>query len=119
MLEQLRQHPISSMYALMAMPIAERKALNIEELINDVCHALHLNRQILNSKTRETKYKFGRWLVWKIMRTHKKTLLECGKCFERDHTTVINALQNIDMDITHIPYLQEAYYSVKKHEYLN
>jgi chromosomal replication initiation ATPase DnaA len=116
MLEQLKQHPFSAMYALMAIP-RNKKALNIDHLLDDVCMSLGISRQEIAARTRKTRIKYARWIVWKIMRSHKIPLLECAAVFGYDHSTVIHAMTNIDRDLADVDYVRNAYISVKKHEH--
>ena len=95
--------------------------LDVQALIKDVAFALHIEVEQMYVKTRKTRIKFARWLVWKVMKSYKFSFRECGETFARerfrgyDHSTVLNALNNIDRDIEETAYLQDAYHHIEKY----
>ena len=89
--------------------------LNLELVKSDVCDALYVNLSDVFGHSRKSEFKYGRWMIWKIMRSHGFSLRECGDMSGHDHTTVINAMNNIDEDIANIEYISKVWDKVKKH----
>jgi chromosomal replication initiation ATPase DnaA len=124
MIQEIQKYPVSlysNVYILEHYNQEQKKKfLNMDELINDVCDALQITKSELYEGSRKARPKFGRWMVWKVMRTYKQySFADCGKQFgSYDHTTVVHAMQNIDRDIADTecyPYLIEVFNKVKHH----
>lgn len=114
MLNNISTLPTSTVYIMPCLQ-KQRPVLIEENVITDICDALNVSWEDVMSHNRKSPFKYARWFFWKILRSHGYSLTVCGSYSGHDHTSVINAMNNIDDDILKIWFVGNAWDKVKKH----
>ncbi len=104
-------------YTVPAVPniigIYSTSLLEIElgELIEHVSHHMGVEKELLYNKNRHEKLKYCRWFVWEISCAafQIRVVDACNIFGDHDHSTVVNALNNLPYDLEHKQCLQMAY----------
>ena len=87
----------------------------VQLLITEVCELMGVAELLVYSKCRTEPVKLCRWFVWKILKSWGYGPTESGRIFNKDHTSVINALKKIDDDIAGSRKLQRIHQKLKHH----
>jgi len=90
---------------------------NTVDLINKVCEVMGIAQKHMRTKSRESKIKYTRWLIWYFLREQQFTFKEAGQCFKGivfDHSTVCNAMDKLPHDIERMPDLRRKFNKLKK-----
>jgi chromosomal replication initiation ATPase DnaA len=78
-------------------PAMKKKALLKISYINLICRQYGYSPEALKGQSRKRDLVFARHLAMYLMRKRTKmTLLEIGKTFDRDHTSVLHAITMIE-----------------------
>lgn len=77
--------------------ILANKTLEKEAIIMCVCEYFDISEESLKGISRQTKFTFPRFICMYLLKREINTdFRSLGKMFNRDHTTVINAVQKIE-----------------------
>lgn len=70
--------------------------ITADKIITVVCEHLKLTVEQIRGKSRSKEFVYARHLIFYFLRKHTTlTLKSAGELFNRDHTTVIHALENL------------------------
>ena len=70
--------------------------ITIDKIISTVCDHLNLTGEEIKGKSRVKEHVYARHLIFYLFRKHTTlTLKSAGELFNRDHTTVLHALNNL------------------------
>lgn len=86
----------------------------LSTLLNVTCNYLDIDLNHLYEKDRRERIKFARWMVWEIMVACRNfTFTDCSKIFgEHDHTTVLNGIDKLELDLQNKVFFAEVYQKV-------
>lgn len=87
--------------------------ISIDSIVGNVAQVFGVERSLIFSATRMQHVKYARWAVWLIMRSKGYTYSDIGTMFNRDHSTVINAMNKFPQDVKNVRYVREAWNKVK------
>lgn len=94
---------------------ADTLPANIHAIIDDVCAALAISREMIYSGRRYKPIVAARRFVWKILKHKGFTYGGNGAIFGKDHTTVMCGLEQIEYDIRDLPHIRAAWNKVRHH----
>lgn len=76
------------------------KKITFEDILHVICKAFGLSKERLVSKTRQKECVFARNLIFYLARVHTDmTLKEVAHSFNRQHSTVIKGVTNIEQEL--------------------
>lgn len=90
-------------------------AHDLDTIISDVCRVFRVEVEEIKSHDKSYRLSYPRWIIWKILKSKGYNCSEIARTFNRDHTTILHALKNVDTDIKTVPYVNEAWQQVKHH----
>jgi SOS response regulatory protein OraA/RecX len=74
---------------------------DLDRLLSYICDYFQVHLDDLKGNSRMKKFATARKYCWKLLKQKGVTKKEIGKIFNRDHSTVVVALQDIDFAIDH------------------
>lgn len=80
-----------------------------QHLLKETSDCLGLPILVLKSKTRKREFVEGRMIMYKILKDNDATLKWIGDKFNRDHSTIISALNEFDILYDHITAFRRKY----------
>ena len=82
--------------------MGNRRLKTLDRVVKETSFIFNIEPKRLLSRKRKRYYVMGRQIISYILRTHYDfTLVKIGKLMERDHSTIINGLNNHEMDYEH------------------
>ena len=86
----------------------EQQLEETKRIIEVICHYYELPYKIVIGKSRIPRFVIIRHItIYFIKKRTDLSLVDIGKLFDRDHTTIIHALKNVEAKRTH-PYDQSV-----------
>lgn len=96
----------------MKVPITNNR---VHQLVLAVSLALNINPKKLISKSRKRELVNARGLCYIILRERDPSLslYDIGRCFRRDHSTVINGIREVGKELSYNTDLQKSLATIK------
>lgn len=70
--------------------------MQANKIIEEVCEYFGISEDEIKGKSRQQMYLVPRYIAILLIRNQGYSLMDIGKMFYRDHSTIINALNKID-----------------------
>ena len=73
--------------------------MQANKIIEEVCEYFDISDEDIRGKSRQQMYLVPRYIAILLIRNQGYSLVDIGKMFYRDHSTIINALNKIDANL--------------------
>ena len=97
------------------VPGLKLRKVRFQRVITAIAETFEISEKLMMSKSRQRELVLARNMCMYVMKNYfNMTLKEVGKCFSRDHTTVIHALRMFSIDVDQNEYYELKYLQVKR-----
>lgn len=73
--------------------------MQANKIIEEVCEYFDISDEEIKGRSRQQMYLVPRYIAILLIRNQGYSLMDIGKMFYRDHSTIINALNKIDASL--------------------
>ena len=90
--------------------------MQANKIIEEVCEYFDISEDEIKGKSRQQMYLVPRYIAILLIRNQGYSLVDIGKIFYRDHSTIINALNKIDENLQWVKLAEKVHNKINRVE---